>query len=112
MTRLVAARNAGGPAAPRISGNLRTGGPGLPRLSGQIERGPGGVLQARLAMTEYRAANAMLALPELAGKPFELHPVHRQPQAADLRPQRDARWEREAGRVTVPPRTALVYVLP
>lgn len=55
----------GGPAAPRISGNLRTGGPGLPRLSGQIERGPGGVLQARLAMTEYRAANAMLALPEL-----------------------------------------------
>lgn len=55
----------GGQAGPRLSGNFRTGGAGLPRLSGQIERRPGGVIEARLAMAEYRAGTASLALPQL-----------------------------------------------
>lgn len=55
----------GGQAGARISGNLRTGGPGLPQISARIARGPGGGLEARLALAEYRAGPALLALPEL-----------------------------------------------
>ena len=55
----------GGQGGTRLSGNLRTGGAGLPRLSGQIERRPGGVIEARLAMPEYRAGDARVALPRL-----------------------------------------------
>ena len=56
-------------------------------------------------------ASATLTLPELAGRAFVLHPVHRVPTAADPRPARDARWSAASGTVTVPPRTALVYVM-
>lgn len=55
----------GGQGGLRLSGNLRTGGAGLPRLTGQIERRPGGVIEARLAMAEYRARDASLAFPQL-----------------------------------------------
>lgn len=55
----------GGAAGLRLSGNIRTGGAGLPRLSGQVERRPGGAIAARLAMSEYRAKDAALALPQL-----------------------------------------------
>ncbi|MCZ8324300.1 MAG: YdbH domain-containing protein [Sphingomonadaceae bacterium] len=55
----------GGAAGLRLSGNVRTGGAGLPRLSGQVERQPGGAIAARLAMPEYRARDAALALPQL-----------------------------------------------
>jgi pullulanase len=50
-----------------------------------------------------------LAIPELAGKEFVLHPVQRAPDAADPRPA-DARTEAASGRFEVPARTALVYV--
>ena len=55
----------GGPGGVRLTGNLRTGGQGLPRLSGQVERRPGGVIEARLTMPEYRAGDARVALSRL-----------------------------------------------
>jgi hypothetical protein len=55
----------GGKGGLRLSGNFRTGGTGLPRLSGQVERRPGGEIEARLTMAEYRARDASLSLPQL-----------------------------------------------
>lgn len=55
----------GGQTGLRLSGNVQTGGVGLPRLSGQIERQAGGAIQARFAMAEYRAGDAVLAVPEM-----------------------------------------------
>ena len=52
-----------------------------------------------------------LALPELQGRPFVLHPVHRAASAADARPAALSSWHASTGTLTVPPRTALVYVL-
>jgi pullulanase-type alpha-1,6-glucosidase len=53
---------------------------------------------------------ARVALPELQGRPYRLHPVHRSTLAADTRPAQSAQWDVQAGMLTVPPRTALVYV--
>jgi pullulanase len=52
-----------------------------------------------------------LALPALRGRAFQLHPVHRGASAADARPVQEARWEPATAALTVPARTALVYVL-
>ena len=52
-----------------------------------------------------------LDLPTLRGRRFVLHPVHRAAAAADARPAREASWDAATGRLGVPPRTALVYVL-
>ncbi len=52
-----------------------------------------------------------LGLPELQGRPFVLHPVHRAADAADPRPLGRSRWDAAAGTLRVPPRTALVYVI-
>ncbi|TXH70079.1 MAG: DUF3372 domain-containing protein [Lysobacteraceae bacterium] len=51
-----------------------------------------------------------LVMPEEAGKPYLLHPVHRAPQAADQR-AREARFASRDGRLTVPGRTAVVFVV-
>ncbi len=51
-----------------------------------------------------------LTLPDEAGRPWVLHPVHRRAAAADPRPLRDAVFESATGCFTVPPRTALVFV--
>jgi pullulanase len=53
-----------------------------------------------------------LTIDALKDQPWVLHPVHLSAQAADPRPARDAAHERTSGRFTVPPRTAMVYVLP
>jgi len=55
----------GGPAAARFAGNFSTGGAGLPRLEGRMEQRPGGEVQVRLSMAEYRAGPSRLAIPEL-----------------------------------------------
>ena len=55
-------------------------------------------------------AAVTLALPALQGRPFVLHPVHRSATAADKRPALEARWDSATGMLTVPARTALVYV--
>ena len=44
------------------------------------------------------------------GRPFELHPVHCAPAAADRRPLTQAQFDADSGRFTLPPRTALVWV--
>ncbi len=52
-----------------------------------------------------------LALPTLRGRSFHLHPVHRAASAADQRAALEARWDAATGTLTVPPRTAVVFVL-
>jgi hypothetical protein len=54
---------------------------------------------------------ATVTLPTLRGRAFQLHPVHRPATAADPRPSSSARWDAATGTLTVPPRTAMVYVL-
>lgn len=46
------------------------------------------------------------------GKALVLHPVHRRADAADRRPVAAARFDPAGGTFDVPPRTAVVYVLP
>ena len=54
-----------GGRTPRLSGNLVTGGDGVPHISGRMERPSGGEAVLRLAMAEYRAGTARLAVPQL-----------------------------------------------
>ncbi len=56
----------GGQGLPRFSGNLAAGGEGLPQISGRMERGGNGALELRLAMREYSAGDARLAIPQLS----------------------------------------------
>ena len=53
-----------------------------------------------------------LLLPELAGQAFVLHPVLAAPKAADHARLALAHFDRTSGRVDLPPRAVLVYVLP
>ncbi len=55
---------------------------------------------------------ATLVLPELQGRAFVLHPVHRSATAADPRPAALSQWDAASGTLRVPARTALVYVRP
>lgn len=66
------------------------------------------VLYAVNASPQARA----LVLPALAGRAYVLHPVLAAPTAADHARLADARWSRVDGRLEIPPRTVLVYVLP
>jgi len=52
-----------------------------------------------------------LNLPELKGRALRLHPVHRASEAADRRPIEASRWNADTATLTVPPRTALAYVI-
>jgi pullulanase/glycogen debranching enzyme len=45
------------------------------------------------------------------GKRYVLHPVHRAPAAADRRAAEESRYDPQAGRFTVPARTAVVFVV-
>ena len=51
-----------------------------------------------------------IELAEEQGKQYVLHPVHRAPDAADVRVL-DSRYDASSGRFTVPARTAVVYVV-
>ena len=51
--------------APRLAGNFTTGGAGLPRITGRMDKGARGDTVVTLAMAEYRAGPARLALPKL-----------------------------------------------
>ena len=57
-----------------------------------------------------RAAHE-LVVPELRGRHYELHPVHRAPGAADRRAL-EARYEPASGLFAVPARSAVVFVAP
>ncbi len=52
-----------------------------------------------------------LVLPDLRGRAYRLHPVQRAAQAGDSRPLQQSSWDAATGTLTVPARTALVYVL-
>ena len=56
----------GGGAPAQLSGDFETGGEGLPRIAGRVERSRAGALRLQLAMAEYRAGEARLAVPALA----------------------------------------------
>jgi hypothetical protein len=56
---------AGGDAAPRLAGNFSTGGEGLPQIAGRMERAEGGDTYVRMTMTEYRAGDARMSIPQL-----------------------------------------------
>ena len=56
--------SSGGAGVPRLAGNFTTGGAGLPRIAGRMERVNGRAV-FRVAMAEYRAGSAALALPRL-----------------------------------------------
>ena len=45
------------------------------------------------------------------GKAYVLHPVQAAATAADKRPANDARYDGASGKFTVPPRSAVVYVV-
>ncbi len=54
-----------GEGAPRLTANFTTGGRGLPQIAGRMERSPDGGIAMRLAMADYAAGEARLALPRL-----------------------------------------------
>jgi len=54
-----------GAPAPRLAGNFQTGGAGMPRISGQLERRAGGMTLIRMAMADYAAKGASLAIPQM-----------------------------------------------
>lgn len=62
VSRLQVSGPAGG--TPIIVGNVSTGGDGLPRIASRMER-KGGVLTMRLAMDDYAAGSARLAVPAM-----------------------------------------------
>lgn len=51
--------------APRVTGNFATGGRNLPQAWGRMEADAAGRLSLRVAMTDYRAGSARLAVPRL-----------------------------------------------
>jgi pullulanase len=52
-----------------------------------------------------------LTLPEERGKKYALHPVQRNRTAIDTRPQKQAKYAAKKGVFTLPPRSAVVYVV-
>ena len=80
---------------------------------GQLDgRGlPGAGFADLLYAINVNPQTVVLPLPALRGRAYRLHPVHRAAGAADKRPLEAARWNAETGTLTLPPRTALVYVL-
>jgi hypothetical protein len=93
---------------------LNTGPEQVPTLmAGHLDaRGlAGGGFAELLYLVNASPQATTLALPTLRGRAFVLHPVHRAATAADPRPAREARWDAGSATLTVPPRTALVYVL-
>ncbi len=56
-------------------------------------------------------ADKQLSIAALAGRAFELHPVHRLAAAADQRAAQ-AKYEAGTGQFTLPARTAVVFVVP
>jgi pullulanase/glycogen debranching enzyme len=72
---------------------------------------PGARFAELLYAINVDTAEAALELPELKGRAFVLHPVHRAATAADALPAALSRWDAISGTLRVPARTALVYVL-
>ncbi|MGB3794861.1 MAG: YdbH domain-containing protein, partial [Alteraurantiacibacter sp.] len=63
--QLALGQSADNSGIPFFSGNFQTGGAGLPNITGRMEQAGSGALELRMAMAEYAAGNASLALPRL-----------------------------------------------
>ena len=72
---------------------------------------PGAGFDELLYLVNVSPEAQTLALPGQRGKAYRLHPVHRAADAADARPRQGARYDARRGRFTVPPRTAVVFVV-
>lgn len=79
------------------------------RIDGQGLAGAG--FAAVLYAINADVAAQSVALPAEAGRPWTLHPVQAAPGAGDPR-AREARFDARTGELTVPARTAVVFVLP
>ncbi len=75
------------------------------------ENWPGANFRALLYALNVDLQTQTLTLPSEVAQAWQLHPVLASPQAADKRPQQAARFDPGTGQLTVPARTALVYVL-
>ncbi len=93
-----------------VVGHLNGREPGVPASNGRLVEGAG--FAELLYAINVAPEDTTLTLPELRGRPFVLHPVHRSPAAADPRPAAQAQWDAATATLRVPARTALVYVLP
>ncbi len=67
--------------------------------------------RAVMVLLNAGADPARLVLPEEAGQAWALHPVHRRADAADARIREQARWDAAEQRFSVPPRSAVVFVV-
>ena len=81
------------------------------RVAGSTRRLAGAGFAEILYAINVAPEAATLTLPELRGRAFVLHPVHRSPGAADPRPAAQAQWDAATATLQVPARTALAYVL-
>lgn len=71
---------------------------------------PGNSFKAVLYAINTGSSAQTVAVGKLKGRGWQLHPVHRAPKAADQMPAKEARLDEVAGTVTVPSRTAVVWV--
>jgi pullulanase-type alpha-1,6-glucosidase len=90
------------------TGPLQSGSLVIGRLDGRGLAGAG-YTEVLYAINVDKAERSV-ALPELQGRAYVLHPVHTAPGAADAR-VRQSRWDAATGTLVVPPRTAVVHVL-
>ena len=100
---------------------FHTSGRRLSRSSGQVPTVLAGHLDGRgyagagfrevLYFVNVDVVGQTLTLPTEAGKAYRLHPVHVARDAADRRAAQ-AGYDRASGRFTLPPRTAVVFVVP
>ena len=72
---------------------------------------PGANFRELLYLVNTDPQTQVLELAAERGKRYRLHPVQASPDAADSRPREQARYDARSGRFTVPPRTAVVYVV-
>ena len=82
-------------------------------VAGELDgRGlPGAGFQRVLYLLNTSPAAQTLGIASARGQPWVLHPVHRARQAADQVAARQSAFDRSQGRFTVPPRTAVVFVM-
>ena len=93
---------------------LNTGPGQVPTVIAAHLRGdgyPGAGFREILYLVNVDPAPRSLAFDSERGKRYVLHPVHREPGAADRRAAENAHYEPLTGRFTVPARTAVVFVV-
>ncbi len=73
---------------------------------------PGAAFRELVYLLNVGAAAQAVVVPELRGKPFVLHPVHLARGVGDERVAREASYEAQSGRFTLPGRAVAVFVIP